>query len=126
MGMGFFAAAEPAAARQRSSLVPLCGVCGLLKGCRSPRMPVSGEGRKGILIVGEAPGMNEDERGIQFCGKTGKLLERTLAKFDVDMRRDCWLTNSLACRPPRNKIDDARKIDYCRPLVVRAVNELRP
>lgn len=93
---GFFSKSELPQVKP-DSLVPKCGACGLLKGCHSPKMEPSGEGRRKILIVGEAPGETEDLKGLQFVGTSGKLLERALAKFEVDMRKDCWITNALAC-----------------------------
>lgn len=109
--------------RSAPSLIPRCGACGLLKGCLSPKMPVDGEGRKKILVIGEAPGKNEDEKGIPFCGDAGQYLQ---SKLPVDLRRDCWIMNSLSCRPPKNAIDDVRKIDYCRPIVIKAIEDLQP
>src|SRR5262245_43419820 len=81
---------------------PRCGLCGLLNKCQSPKMEVYGKGKNGILIVGEAPGANEDEQGIPFVGKAGRYLRGILHGLDVNMRNDCWLTNSLICRPPNN------------------------
>lgn len=89
-------------------------------------MPHSGKGRRGILIVGEAPGRNEDEQGLQFVGKAGERLEEELRRLGVDMRRDCWITNALICRPPGNAIPDLRMIDYCRPNLMRTISELQP
>lgn len=122
---GFFAVGQQAP-KQFVGSVPLCGACGLLKTCKSPKMPVTGSGRRKLLIVGEVPGATEDSEGKQFVGKSGKLLEHTLRNLGVRMWRDCWLTNALSCRPPGNKIDDDRKIDYCRPLVINAIKELNP
>ena len=69
-------------------LLPRCGACGLFRGCRSPKMPWSGEGRRKVLLIGEAPGRNEDEQGTQFIGESGQLLERSLKKFGVPQN---WL-----------------------------------
>src|SRR5688572_528647 len=90
---------------RRPPTIPKCGACGLLKGCKSPKMPVSGKGAKGILIIGEAPGRDEDIQGRPFVGATGEKLETTLRKLGVEMRRDCWLTNALICRPKANVIE---------------------
>lgn len=106
--------------------VPRCGECGLYKSCNSPKMPVSGRGERKILIVGEAPGEDEDEQGTQFVGETGSLLKRTLGEFGCEMRRDCWLTNSLICRPPGNEIENKKMIGWCRPNLVRTIRELNP
>lgn len=106
-------------------LLPQCGACQLYLGCESPKMPVAGKGRKGILVIGEAPGEREDDTGKPFVGKTGKYLQQTLAKFDVDLFRDCWVTNSAICRPKDN-ILPAQAITHCRPNVVNAIKELKP
>lgn len=114
----------------KAPTIPQCGACGLSRQCNSPKMPVSGEGRRGILIVGEAPGAFEDKEGVQFVGKTGRFLESELARFDIDMRRDCWLTNSLICHPKdaagRNRTPTPKEIAYCRPNLLSAVRHLKP
>ncbi len=108
------------------SLIPQCGSCGLYKTCNSPKMPPSGKGKKKILIVAEAPGQTEDDKGIQLTGNSGRELVRLLSKFDIAMRKDCWLTNSLICHPPGNKITNAHMIDWCRPNLIRTIQELEP
>lgn len=109
------------------SLEPLCGKCGLYKTCNSPKMKWSGEGRKKILILAEAPGETEDRLGKQLVGNSGQELSRVLARHGVDMRRDCWLDSSLMCRPKGNQIpDNVTWIDDCRPHVIRTVTELKP
>ncbi len=126
MPAGFFKASELQISKEPVSRVPKCGACGIYKLCKSPKMPYRGKGGRKILIVGEAPGEEEDNRGIQFIGKTGKLLEETLRKFGIDMRRDCWLTNSLICRPPGNATPTDAQIGYCRPNLIKTIEELQP
>jgi uracil-DNA glycosylase family 4 len=109
-----------------SSGVPKCGKCQLFQHCNSPKMKPHGKGRKGILIVGEAPGENEDEEGIQFVGKTGKELERVLKSHGVDMREDCWTTNAVICHPNKNATPDDKQISYCRPNLTNTIHELKP
>lgn len=123
---GFFSASDLLNKAPQPSLVPRCGVCRLFESCQSPKMPVDGQGKKKILLLGEAPGRNEDKRGIPFCGQSGQLLEQTLARFDVDMRRDCWITNSIICRPSDNRTPTNREIEYCRPNLIRTIQELDP
>jgi len=89
-------------------------------------MRPSGEGRKRILIVGEAPGANEDDEGIQFVDKAGRYLEDALDHIGIDLRKDCWTTNALICRPPDNKISDKRAVDYCRPNLITTIERLQP
>lgn len=123
---GFFTASQLTETRAPTPLVPRCGSCGLYKTCKSPKMPVTGQGQRRILLLGEAPGRHEDERNKQFVGETGQLLQRTIAKFGVDMRKDCWLTNSLICRPPGNDIPKNEMIAWCRPNLLTTLRKLQP
>src|ERR1019366_6190445 len=107
-------------------LLPQCGVCGLYKTCKSPKMKVDGRGRKKILLLGEAPGKNEDDKGVPFIGESGQLLERVLKRVGIDMREDCWITNSNICRPPDNRTPTDKEIDYCRPNLINTIKELNP
>lgn len=106
--------------------VPLCGVCGLSKTCKSPKMPYTGLGKKKILIIAEAPGSTEDDENKQLVGKTGRFLEDELKTLGINMRSDCWLTNAIICRPPDNKIPTPKVIDYCRPNAIKTIKELKP
>lgn len=108
------------------STIPKCGKCGLHKTCRSPKMAVAGKGRKGILVVGEAPGATEDDHGKPFVGKSGRLLRSTLARCGVDLFKDCWVSNALVCRPPKNADPTTQQIEYCRPNLVNALREYQP
>jgi uracil-DNA glycosylase family 4 len=57
-----------------------------------------------VCLVGEAPGADEDQQGVPFCGASGRELDRMLAEAGVDTS-DCWWTNPYKTRPPDNKID---------------------
>lgn len=120
---GLFPTVEAKTSRQPLYLTPQCGQCQLYRSCQSPRMPVNGEGRRGILVVAEAPGKTEDSEGIPLCGKTGQLLERTLRDFGIDMRRDCWLTNAARCRPPNNATPTDQQIAWCRPYLTATTSD---
>lgn len=121
---GFFAASDTVS-KPPVSHIPQCGKCGLYKLCKSPKMKVDGKGEKGILIVGEAPGATEDDMGIPFCGDAGEKLMNDLSFADINLRRDCWITNTIICRPEDNKYPPAA-LEYCRPNLVNAVKELNP
>ncbi len=107
-------------------LVPRCGACGLYKNCLSPKMPYTGEGRKKVLIIGEAPGKTEDVQNKQFVGEAGQRLNKTLVKLGIDFRRDCYITNSFVCHPKGNKIPSESVIDHCRPNVIKTIEETNP
>lgn len=109
----------------RGSELPKCGFCGLAKQCESPKMKYKGLGRKQILLVGEAPGAEEDAQNEQFVGKAGKRLEHELSRFAIKMNRDCWKTNAIRCRPPNNTLNP-KKILSCQPILLKEIAELRP
>lgn len=115
-------------------MVPQCGKCGLDKTCISPKMPVTGAGKCKILIVAEAPGANEDERNIQLVGNAGNELTRILHKVGINLRKDCWLTNALICRPWErdkdgeviNRKPTKEEVSYCRPNLANTIRSLQP
>ena len=92
-----FSAAIDAPTKRPLPLVPRCGECGLFRHCKSPKMGVAGQGRKKILVVGEAPGAQEDDQGEPFVGASGELVSEVMAKVGIDFRTDCWIMNAAAC-----------------------------
>lgn len=107
--------------------IPGCGGCRLYLQAKSPKMPVTGRGRKRILIVAEAPGETEDERNEQLIGDAGQLLrEELLDHHDIDLDEDCWKTNALICRPPGNRTPTPKEIDACRPNLYKTIQDLKP
>jgi len=124
MSLGFFER-TPLPTVGRVHALPQCGKCKLDRGCQSPKMKVAGDGRRKIVVVGEAPGRTEDERGVPFVGDAGQRLQRTLRRHGIDIFKDCWVVNSVSCRPPQNKLPP-QAVDFCRPLVIRAIEERRP
>jgi len=122
---GFFSSSTV----QRDSpgtLIPRCGACGLYRTCKSPKMRPYGKGRMGILVVGEAPGQKEDEKGRPFIGKAGQHLRQVLGEIGIDLDRDAWTTNALICRPPKNKTPDSNQISHCRPNLLNTIREYQP
>jgi len=89
-------------------------------------MEVYGKGERKILIVGEAPGYNEDKEGRPFIGETGTYLKNRLKEIGIKMDRDCWLTNALICHPEKNRTPTSEEISYCHPNIARTIKELEP
>ena len=114
---------------QRASFVssiPKCGACGLDKGCCSPKMPVTGRGERGILVVAESPGAEEDSSNTQLVGAAGQLLRERMWAVGIDLDRDCWKTNALICRPPDNRTPTELEIEFCRPNLKNTIDALKP
>ncbi len=103
-----------------------CESCGLYKGCKSPKMEPTGEGRLGVLCVAEAPGGEEDLQNIQLIGDAGQLFRKKLAVHGLDLDRDFYKHNSLACRTPNNREPKLSELKCCRPRLFKAIEELKP
>lgn len=106
--------------------VPDCRACKLDEQCYSPRMPVHGQGGKGILFVAEGPGEIEDLQNKQLIGDAGQLYRSELALVGLDLERDGWTINAVNCRPPNNRKPTKAEIRCCRPLLNKAIEELQP
>lgn len=126
MPAGFFPKSKWLAKKAPTTLIAKCGACRLYQTCKTPKMVPSGKGKRKILIVGEAPGETEDDKGIQLVGKTGQYLESVLRKVGINMREDCVLTNALICRPPDNATPTGDQIDYCRPNLIKTITDYQP
>jgi len=78
-----------------------------------------------ILIVGEAPGFNEDRQGEPFVGAAGKLLDTLLARIGLS-RPDVYITNVLKCRPPMNRDPMPNEAEACSPYLKRQLELVQP
>src|SRR5262249_246248 len=81
------------------------------------------EGR--IMLIGEAPGREEDERGLPFVGRAGQLLDRMLAAIDLD-RSKVYITNVLPWRPPQNRNPSPEEAAACLPFLHRHIELADP
>lgn len=106
-----------------SSEHPICQKCKLFKTCLTPFMESHGAEEPRVLIVGEAPGATEDEQGVPFVGKSGRLLREVLDIYELS--EHTRMTNSVRCRPPRNKTEK-KHINYCKRFMLDEVEEYDP
>lgn len=77
------------------------------------------------LIIGEAPGAEEDRRGEPFVGRAGQLLDNMLAAIGLD-RKTAYIANILKCRPPNNRDPQAAEVAACEPYLQRQIALIRP
>ncbi len=101
-----------------------CTKCGL-HATRTQAVPGVGPCPADIMIVGEAPGFNEDRQGEPFVGAAGKLLDTLLARIGLS-RGDVYITNVLKCRPPQNRDPMPNEAEACSPYLVRQLALIRP
>jgi DNA polymerase len=92
-----------------------CRRCPLAQG-RTQVVAGKGPAKARLVIVGEAPGADEDRLGEPFVGRAGKLLDRALAAARVD-RREVFVTNVVKCRLPGNRKPTREEQDACRPFL---------
>lgn len=104
--------------------VASCTRCPLYATATNP-VPGVGNPNAGLLIVGEAPGATEDERGEPFVGAAGQLLTKILAAVDL-RREDVFIANVLKHRPPGNRNPMPDEVSACSPYLFRQFELLRP
>jgi len=85
----------------------------------------SGSARSGIVLIGEAPGANEDVQGLPFVGRSGQLLDRLLAETGI-ARGDVYICNVVKCRPPQNRDPRPEEVVTCAPFLRAQLEVLKP
>lgn len=87
-----------------------CTDCELYKQAKTNCMPMAGNIEATILFLGEAPGKEEDDCGVPFVGKSGRLLRDAMKKYSIE---DFAITNTCRCRPPNNRPPTPTEIEAC-------------
>lgn len=107
-----------------------CEACGL---CRSRRNTVFGVGHQQAqwMIIGEAPGEQEDRQGEPFVGKAGQLLDNMLravglTRAEAGPEQQVYIANVLKCRPPMNRNPEPQEVAQCEPFLKRQVELVAP
>jgi len=77
-----------------------------------------------LLIIGEAPGVEEDIHGLPFVGRSGKLLDSVLKSLHAS--NEAYITNLCRCRPPNNRAPTEEEIDQCQPFLKRTIDIIKP
>jgi uracil-DNA glycosylase len=134
-------AAAPAATVARADIAGLdwpalrdavagCRACAL---CQSRKQTVFGVGheRARLMIVGEAPGEQEDRQGEPFVGPAGQLLDNMLralglTREDGSPERGVFIANTLKCRPPSNRNPEPAETAQCAPFLARQIELVQP
>lgn len=79
-----------------------------------------------IVLVGEAPGENEDLQGIPFVGRAGKLLNEFLEKSGISREKDLYIINTVKCRPPKNRVPTDKEKEACREVLISQIKIIDP
>jgi len=104
------------------SITRKCKRCSL---CKKAKQMVFGKGfhDAAVMLVGEAPGADEDDQGLPFVGRAGQLLDKILASAGID---DVYITNVVKCRPPENRLPKKEEVEACWPYLVRQIELIKP
>jgi uracil-DNA glycosylase family 4 len=105
--------------------VSSCTACGLRAGCTQTVFGV-GDEKAEWLLVGEAPGAEEDKLGEPFVGQAGRLLDSMLAAIDLQRGRNVYIANVLKCRPPGNRNPEPAEVAKCAPYLARQIELIKP
>ncbi|MCD4689861.1 uracil-DNA glycosylase [bacterium] len=107
-----------------SKLAAVCEACEL---ANTRTNVVFGEGSPtaDLMFIGEAPGKNEDLKGVPFIGRAGELLDKILAAAEFE-RDDVYIANIIKCRPPNNRTPLTSEIEACVPFLARQIALINP
>jgi DNA polymerase len=101
-----------------------CQNCALAQSC-SRKVPGKGNQLAELMIIGEAPGHEEDLQGLPFVGRAGQLLNKMLQAIDVDPDK-VYITNILKCRPPNNRDPKVEEVEACAQFLQAQVRLIKP
>lgn len=79
-----------------------------------------------VMLIGEGPGRNEDETGIPFVGRAGKLLDKILLSQNITREKDIYICNTVKCRPPENRVPAPEEMSACRVYLDAQIDLIRP
>lgn len=102
-----------------------CTACKLCN-TRTNTVPGVGDRSPAWMVIGEAPGENEDRRGEPFVGKAGQLLDAMLAAIGKKRGEGVYIANVIKCRPPGNRNPEADEIAACEPYLKRQIALAQP
>ncbi len=102
-----------------------CERCPELAATRKTVVFGSGNADAELMFVGEAPGASEDEQGVPFVGRAGRLLDQLLEEISLE-RTKVWICNVLKCRPPGNRDPQPVEIENCQEYLLRQVELIEP
>ena len=130
MDNGFFTLKETQSKIRPDGKRYSCVSCGLYKNAKSPKLKPSGQFKKKILNIGEAPGEIEDTRGDQWQGRTGKYLQRIYKSLGIDLFEDCLNINACHCIPLDKKGNSRAPTNYeiesCRKVTLDYIDTYQP
>lgn len=105
-----------------------CAACQCCDLANHRNQVVVGRGNPGadLMLIGEAPGADEDSQGLPFVGRSGRLLSELLEAAELDEEQDLHICNVIKCRPPNNRKPTSNEIKQCRPWLEEQIALVNP
>jgi uracil-DNA glycosylase family 4 len=118
-------------AMQANNIQELKQIVNNFDGCSLKKMAsntvfADGNANANIMVIGEAPGNNEDLQGVPFCGDSGKLLDEIFNSINLNRRDNLYITNTIFWRPPGNRQPTNEELAICRPFLDRHIELFNP
>lgn len=116
---------------KETSLLEVRNVCSQCDNCNLGKLRNNivfsdGSADAPVMLIGEAPGADEDASGIPFVGKAGKLLNKFLEECGISRERDLYICNTVKCRPPENREPKPEEKNACEKYLEAQINIVRP
>lgn len=99
--------------------------CALKKGANKTVF-ADGNPETRVMLIGEAPGADEDREGIPFCGQSGQLLDKVLKSIGLDRKTGFYITNTIFWRPPGNRKPTPEELEICKPFLEKHIALVNP
>ena len=109
----------------KTEIGPLCMRCKLCTMGRTQVVFGIGNPKARLMLVGEAPGEEEDERGEPFVGRSGQLLTKIIEAIGLS-REQVYIANVIKCRPPHNRNPEPDEVAACEPYLFRQIDVIKP
>ena len=102
-----------------------CHLCGLAK---SRKNILFGDGNPNakVMFIGDNPGVNEDEMGTLFAGRSGEMLVNMIEKVLLLPKEEVYISTILKCRPPENRVPSLEEVACCKPYLMQQIGMVKP
>ena len=113
------------ALQQLKKVCEQCNACSLGK-TRTHLVFSDGAPDAKIMLIGEAPGADEDATGTPFVGRAGKLLNQFLEEAGISRQNDMYICNTIKCRPPQNRVPSKEEKAACQSYLMSQISIVKP
>ena len=116
---------------KEKALIELKNVCCQCKACELAKTRTSvvfsgGSADAKIMLIGEAPGADEDASGTPFVGRAGQLLNKFLEEAGIDRKTQLYICNTIKCRPPQNRVPSKEEKLACQGYLMGQISIVKP